>query len=85
MLKNPDTKLSQRIIEYLFYYMKKKQKKQNNLVNHFVDKKENTIEFDLMDPNLPEWNYPIIAHSGAGQTIQLDEPNSSTKSKPENS
>jgi hypothetical protein len=41
-------------------------------VNHFIDEKGNYITFDLMDPQMPAWNYCISGETGSGKSVLVN-------------
>ena len=42
-----------------------------NKTNHFLDDNGNSIKFDLLDPNLPAWNYSISGKTGSGMSVLI--------------
>ena len=44
----------------------------HNGTNHFVDMRGNRVNFDLMDPTLPAWNYSISGQTGSGKSVLVN-------------
>lgn len=44
----------------------------HNGTNHFVDMRGNRVNFDLMDPTLPAWNYSVSGQTGSGKSVLVN-------------
>lgn len=44
----------------------------HNGTNHFIDMKDNLVPFDVMNPNLPAWNYSISGQTGSGKSVLMN-------------
>lgn len=63
---------SDNIPYFLPLYDNKRGHLTHNGVNHFIDSKGNRIDFDLMDPSLPAWNYSISGQTGSGKSVLVN-------------
>lgn len=45
---------------------------QHTGVNHYIDMKNNLFPFELMNPNLPAWNYNISGQTGSGKSVLMN-------------
>jgi hypothetical protein len=64
--------MSQDIPYFISMYDNKIKGIQHNGTNHFVDMKDNLVPFDLMNPNLPAWNYSISGQTGSGKSVLMN-------------
>lgn len=44
----------------------------HNGINHFIDERGNIVTFELMDPDLPAWNYSISGQTGSGKSVLMN-------------
>lgn len=63
---------SDNIPYFLPLYDNKRSHVIHNGTNHFVDKKGNRVDFDLMDKTMPAWNYSISGQTGSGKSVLVN-------------
>ena len=44
----------------------------HNGVNHFIDMKDNRVDFDIFNPALPAWNWSISGQTGSGKSVLMN-------------
>jgi type IV secretory pathway VirB4 component len=64
--------LSTANIPYFLAMYENKRAIQHNGTNHFIDHRGNAVFFDIMDPELPAWNYSISGQTGSGKSVLMN-------------
>lgn len=64
--------LSSDNIPYFFSIWDKKRDIPHDGTNHFYDEQGNFVTFNLLDPNLPAWNYSISGQTGSGKSVLVN-------------
>lgn len=59
-------------VPYFLALYDNKRNIQHNGTNHFIDVRGNRVDFDLMDPSLPAWNYSISGQTGSGKSVLVN-------------